>query len=78
MPVGMAHMPPLTASSKSNPSNAELSGFGQLRTHSSGVFVHRSPRPTRSASIVIISQSDLLSPSGSMAGFTKNTHGERS
>ena len=78
MPVGMPHMPSLSASSKSKPLNEELSGFGQLRTHSSGVLLHKWPRPTRSASMVIISQSDLLSPRGSMAGFTRNTHGERS
>ena len=78
MPVGMPHMPSFTASSKSNPSKAELSGFGQERTHSSGVLLHKCPRPTRSASMVIISQSDLLSPSGSMAGFTRNTQGARS
>ena len=78
MPSGRPQMPSSTALSKSKPSQAGCSSFTKLRTHSSSVFDHKSPRPTLAARSDMISTSDLLSPAGVTAGLWKNTQGARS
>ena len=66
-----------TSRSQSKSSQAGWSVVTNSRTHSSSVLSQYCSTPVRWASMVMISVSDLLSPSGAMEGWLNMTHGLR-